>query len=142
MIGDALLEYLPAVDSIAELVGERVYQGTAPPSSTYPLIQFFQVAGRRLPVLDGPHGLKVDTIQLDIYTVQRPNADLNDLTHIREAKQVALVIEDAMENFRGVIAGLDVGNCHLESERELLDGPLARVSQDYEIYWRRSEPTP
>lgn len=140
MIADALISYLSSDAAVTAAVEGRIYAGIAPASSTYPLIQFSQISGRRLPVLSDQHTLKGPTIQVDIFTQQSLVAGhgMAASTHVTKAQQIAAMVETAMEDFRGIFADVQVQHCHLEGERELIEDGLARVSQDYQIWWKET----
>jgi hypothetical protein len=140
-IHDAIYEQLVGDAAVAELVDDRIYIGIAPPTVLYPLVQFSQVAGSRLPILTGDR-MRMPLIQVDSYAARGVAAEAGYVNseHVQAAARVAGAVEDAMTRKPFVaLEDLAVTNCFLESEREILEegGSRARVSQDYRVWWER-----
>jgi Protein of unknown function (DUF3168) len=139
VIGDAIYSHLSADVAVKAMVGERIYPSIAPQTADYPLIQYQQVGGPRMSALEsGFYSVRMPVVQIDSYA----RDPYGGTEHIRQVRLLADAVEEAMKTLPGLYGTVEVKGCAAEGEpRELSEdeGRIARMSQDFQLWWRTAE---
>jgi hypothetical protein len=120
----AVRSKLEAIDGTTKAYALFVPQNTLAPFDVYQ-----RIGAERDFTLQGPSGLADVRMQIDTYAIG-----------YIEARTRAGLIRQAFDGFRGVVSGVDILACRLDSDFDLFeegtDPKLFRVSADYLISHR------
>lgn len=120
----ALYTLLSEDAAVSALAGNRIYPLRAPDRVALPYLTYQRISGARWRSIDGPSGMAQPRIQVDVW------ADRYDVS-----KSVAGAVRNALDGWRGTVAGVRVGGIALEGDQDLfedeVDPPLYRVSLDF-----------
>lgn len=112
-------------DIAVSAITTRCYPVMIPQAAQVPLILYQKVSGMRDHVLTGPTGLARPRIQVEAWAETYAGA-----------KELGAAIRKALDGYIGTAAGVEIGSCLIESERDIYESELGvhRVVQDYMIY--------
>lgn len=128
MLEQGLRAHLLADESVAAIVGPRVYALQLPQRPTYPAITFRRVGVQRFPTLDGGPELAGVRVQVDCMA-----------TGYEAAKNLAAAVRGALHGHRGDLGGVVVQSVELdggETDLDEVEGDRAMrwVSLDFSIW--------
>ncbi len=132
-MGDrAVVSVLLADEDVAELIGTNVHPATTTQTLTRPNVVYQRIGTERVFTRDGPTNKSVAYVQVgcwaDTYTA---------------AKQLANVVREALNGYRGTAGTMVVDYINLEDEDDFLTPPMPGggssgvygVRQDYKVHF-------
>lgn len=122
MVEEAVRALLVADPAVSALVSARVYPAPLPQSPALPALSYQRISATRTRSQEGPSGRARCRFQVDAW------ASTYD-----DARQLAAATRRALDGFRGVVAGVELQEVQLATDRDLYepDVKLHRVSADY-----------
>ena len=127
-IHEALLAYIKAWPALTALVVARIYHQAWPKDRepTFPLITFFRVSGPR------HHDISVAFPRYQFSCWAETG---------KEAQEVATVLREALQRFKGIMGGLEVIQIVFLNELDFLEPPvgLYQVQIDFKVIYREKE---
>jgi len=122
----AIYTILKDDSTVAAIVGTRIYGSTAPQKVTTPYIVYRRISGVRWRTMAGASGKAQPRMQVDLY-----DTGYNDVKTLANAARVAL------DDYKGMVAGVRVGGIALESDTDFFEDDvnpqLHRVSMDFMV---------
>jgi hypothetical protein len=112
-------------DAAVKAITARCYPVMIPQNPTCPLILYAKISGPRDHHLEGPSGLANPRMQVEAW----------DATY-GGAKKLAEAIRKALDGYTGIVSGVKIGSCLLDSERDIYEPELKvhRTIMDFTIW--------
>ena len=129
MIETALFQQLTADQTVASLIGTRLYPVIWPDDPIFGLATYQRISTVTENLLSGPLSIATVRIQYDAWAE----------TYLG-AKQIAAALNTVLEGFQGILPdGTHIDNITLDSSFDLFDSPSVRyrVSSDYLVTYTR-----
>ena len=126
MIYDDIHGHLTALQSVTDLVGQRVYYIHLPQEPTLPAIAIRQVGSEHEHHFEGAAGLVETTIRFSVFST-----DLEEVISITEA------LRQVLHGYSGPMGSLSVGFCYLEEIED--DAFKPDDASDAWVYLRASD---
>jgi hypothetical protein len=128
MIESALRTRILGDAGISALIGTRIFPLILPQATSFPALTYQRISGERMHSHDGPSGLAGPRIQIDTWA-----------TSYIGAKQLADLIRQRIDGFKGTVGSDEIEGIFMDTEREFYeDGDLLklfRVSMDFFVYY-------
>lgn len=124
-IEEAFVSRINANADAQEILEGRVYASSASPGAEPPVVIYTKVSSDRKRDLSGKARLAITRMQLDCYSGE-----------YEEAKTISRLIIEDFDSFKGIVAGVNVLACWVDSEEDIYEGDpgLYRTSMDFMIW--------
>jgi len=129
MIEDAIYGYVTTQASFTALAGTRLYPDKFPQDPTLPSVTYERISTPRDRTIDG-------------YTYAYPRIQFNIIGESNKiCREIAEVLEDILDNFRGDIGTERVGAIFLDDERGFYDTEGKNYGREMDfIIWHKPIP--
>ncbi len=107
MIEQAVYDILRNDALVEAIAGDRIYPLLMPQNATYPAITYQRISTDRARSLSGRDYEKRVRLQVDVWSKT-----------FGEAKSLSTAVAAALDDYAGVLAGLQIGACSLVDERD------------------------
>jgi hypothetical protein len=113
MIEPAVRQIIANDAAVVVVVGDRVWLGQRPQGERRPGVVLTRTGGGDPHCLDGSAGYETGTMQADVLCPS-----------YAEAKQLARKVADALDNFSGTVAGVEIDWLSVDDEADIPAAPL------------------
>ena len=113
MIEPAVRTILASAPAVAAVVENRVWLGQRPQNERRPGVVLNRTSGGDPHCLDGSAGYETGTIQADVLAPD-----------YRTAKELARKVADALDNYTGTVAGVEIDWLSVDDEADIPAAPL------------------
>lgn len=115
-VGKALYGRMSAHAGLAALVVDRIYPKERPQGSAVPAVTYHQITGPRVSAMGSDPGIVQALYQVSCWA-----SEASTRSAYENAQNVVTQVRAALQRFRGTVNGVEILDCFLEDEGDLVD---------------------